>query len=256
MGRYIGFYASVHDFVATRYPWARTMRPVIVALLVGAAVTPAPASASIMVASWARSPTLKVTAKGAAEVDWTASGRRHSVVIYRDGSRRYGKHLKARDVSSPTTATTVPMALVVRQTPNGSFWALQAWRRLRTGPLELRFSRWKGAPTVLTLGAVCCKWRSENVVGQATFHGRPIFGHHATSTGVPLDTYGRNVYLDTLRNGAWRRMMGILTHRNTGRFSLWIRPYWRGTDYRGTIIGPNWGWTLGPDAQAVTHTSR
>lgn len=233
------------------------MRPrYIAAVVVAVLFASAPASASIKVASWARNPTLKVVAGGAAEVDWASGGRRHSVVIYRNGSQRYGAHLRARDVSFPTAAVSVPMALAVRQTPNGNFWALQAWRRLRTGPLELRFSRWKGAPTVLTLGAVCCKWSSENIVGQATFHGRPIFGHHATRTGVPLDKFGRNVYLDTYRGGGWRRMMGILTHRNTGRFSLWIRPYWRGTAYRGTIIGPNWGWTLGPDAQARTQSSR
>jgi hypothetical protein len=231
-------------------------RPLVAAVILAALLLPGPAAASIKVASWARNATLKVTARGAAEVDWTARGKRHSVVIYRNGSRRYGLHLKGRDASFPTTAAPVPMALAVRQTPNGSFWALQAWRRLRTGPLELRFSRWKGAPTQLTLGAVCCKWGSENVVGQATFHDRPIFGYRATSTGVPLDQYGRNVYLDTYRGGSWQRMMGILTHRNTGRFSLWIRPYWRGTAYRGTIIGPNWGWTLAPDAQAQTQSSR
>jgi hypothetical protein len=232
------------------------MRQAIVALIAAAIVAPAPAGASIMVASWARLPTLKVTSNGAAEVDWTSRGTRHSVVIYRNGSRRYGSHLEGRDVSTPTTDTSIPMSFAVRQTPNGNFWALQAWRRLRTGPLELRFSRWKGAPTVLTLGAVCCKWRSENVVGQATFHGKPIFGRHATRTGVPLDKFGRNVYLDTYRGGGWRRMMGILTHRHTGRFSLWIRPHWRGTAYRGPIIGPNWGWTLGPDAQARAQSSR
>jgi hypothetical protein len=231
-------------------------RPLFFAIVAAALLAPASASASLKVASWARHPALKVGGNGAAEVDWTSHGRRHSVVIYRSGALRYGAHVRGRDVSFPTTAVSIPMALAVRQTPNGNFWALQAWRRLRTGPLELRFSRWKGAPTLLTLGSVCCKWRSENVVGQATFHGKPIFGHHATSTGVPLDKYGRNVYLDTFRGGAWRRMMGILTHRNTGRFSLWIRPYWRGTAYRGTIIGPNWGWTLGPDAQAQTQSSR
>lgn len=231
-------------------------RPVFVTVIAAALLAPASASASLKVASWASHPTLKVGANGAAEVDWTSGGRRQSVVVDRSGSMRYGTHVRGRDRSFPTTEVSIPMALAVRQTPNGTYWALQAWRRLRTGPLELRFSRWKGAPTLLTLGTVCCKWSSENVIGQATFHGRPIFGRHATRTGVPLDKFGRNVYLDTLRGGAWKRMMGILTHRNTGRFSLWIRPYWRGTDYRGTIIGPNWGWTLGPDAQAVTHSSR
>jgi len=161
-------------------------RPFIAALFVAALVLPGPADASVKVASYARNPTLKVVAGGRAEVDWIAGGRRHSVVVYRSGSLRYGAHLKGRDVSFPTTAASIPMAHVVRKTPNGSFWALQAWRR----------------------------------------------------------------------GGAWRRMMGILTHRNTGRFSLWIRPHWRGTAYRGTIIGPNWSWTLRPDAQALAQSSR
>jgi hypothetical protein len=50
-------------------------------------------------------------------------------------------------------------------------------------------------------------------------------------------------------------MMGILTNRPRGSFSLWIRNYWQGTRYRGAIIGPNWGWTLAPDAQAEATTS-
>jgi hypothetical protein len=211
----------------------------------------------MQIASNVRHATLKVVAGGAAEVDWIrASGRHGSVVIYANGSRRFGAHLRRRDISFATTAVSVPMARVVRQTPDGRYWALQSWRRLRGGPVELRFSRWRGATTRLTLQAVCCKWSSENIVGQATYHGRPIFGYRATSTGNPLDGLGRNVYLDTYRQNRWQRMMGILTHRPTGRFSLWIRPSWRGAAYRGRIIGPNWGRILGPDAQASTRTSR
>ena len=71
---------------------------------------------SIKVASWARNPTLKVVAGGAAEVDWTSGGGRHSVVIYRNGSQRYGAHLRARDVSFPTTGVSVPMARVMTPT--------------------------------------------------------------------------------------------------------------------------------------------
>jgi len=51
-------------------------------------------------------------------------------------------------------------------------------------------------------------------------------------------------------------MMGILTHKPTGSFSLWIRPEWTGTAFRGTVPGPNWGWTLGPDALAETQSTR
>jgi hypothetical protein len=124
-----------------------------------------------------------------------------------------------------------------------------------TGPLELRFSRWQGEPTALELRTVCCKWGSVTVQGRASFHGRPIYGFRATRQGAPLDPYGRNVYLDTYRGGRWQRMMGILTHRPTGAFSLWIRSAWVGTGYRGTIPGPNWGWTLAPDAFAATRNA-
>jgi hypothetical protein len=232
-------------------------RPLFVLVVVAALVAPGSALASLRVASNARDATLKIVAGGAAEVDWArAGGGRGTVVIYPNGSRRFGAHLRGRDISFAATGVSLPMARVVRQTPDGRYWALQAWRRLRGGPVELRFSRWRGAPTLLTLRSVCCKWRSENIAGQATFHGRPIFGYRATSTGNPLDSLGRIVYLDTFRQSRWQRMMGILTHRPTGKFSLWIRPYWRGITYRGRIIGPNWGRILGPDAEASDRTSR
>ena len=92
--------------------------------------------------------------------------------------------------------------------------------------------------------------------GTASFQGRPIYGEHSTPQGVPLDDLGRNVYLDSYRGNGWMRMMGILTNRPTGLFSLWIRSYWQGSRYRGAIIGPNWGWTLGPDAAAEAVSTR
>lgn len=217
----------------------------------------APASASIKIAGDARDPVLRVDAAGDAEVSWTTpSGGHESLLISKDGSLRYGGTLPSADVSRPTGSVTLPWQVAVRQTPDGSFYALQSWRRLATGPMELRFSRWKGAPTTLTLRTVCCKWGHENVEGAATFHGKGIFGFHSTSAGNPLDPYGRNVYLDSFHAGRWNRMMGILTHAPVGSFSLWIRPEWLGTQYRGTIDGPNWGWTLGPDAEATAASSQ
>jgi hypothetical protein len=198
---------------------------------------------------------LSVDSAGNAEVRWTAAdGTQHTLLVGHDGSLRYGG-LSGSDVSHPS-GVSIPWAVVVRQTPDGSFYALQAWRRLDTGPVELRFSRWQGEPTKLTLSTVCCKWGHENVVGAASFHGRPIYGFKATRQGDPLDPYGRNVYLDSYRGGQWQRMMGILTHRPTGSFSLWIRPEWAGGEYRGTIPGPNWGWTLAPDAFAEANSSQ
>jgi hypothetical protein len=214
------------------------------------------AFASIKVSADARGPALRVDTAGNAEVTWTTtSGARESVVISKDGLFRYGAALPGADVSHPITSVSIPWEVTVRQTADGSLYALQSWQRLATGPVELRFSRWKGEPTTLTLHTVCCKWGHENVEGAASFHGKGIFGFHSTHQGDPLDPFGRNVYLDSYRAGHWDRMMGILTHAPAGSFSLWIRPEWLGSQYRGTISGPNWGWTLGPDAEATARSS-
>jgi hypothetical protein len=217
----------------------------------------AASQASIKIAGDAKKPTLRVARSGVAEVGWTTqAGARRFALVLRDGSVRYGARLGARDVSRPTHRVKLPFSVTVRETPDGRLWALQAWRRLRTGPFELMFSRWRGKPTRLTLSATCCKWRSETIQGRASFHGKPVHGFSATRDGVPLDPFGRNVYLDTYRSGKWQRMMGILARRPQGKFRLWIRPHWRGTIYRGTIRGPNRGWTLAPDAHAWAQSAR
>ena len=233
------------------------MRAVSLAAILAAAVAfvDREAAASIKLAADAHDPVLRVDGGGFAEVGWTTSwGERRSLLISPGGSLTYGGRLPGYDVSKPA-ASALPFAITVKQTPDGAFWALQAWRRLARGPLELRFSRWRGIPTLLTLRAVCCKWGGENVRGEASFHGRPIFGWRSTPQGVPLDSLGRNVYLDSYRAGRWTRMMGILTNRPTGFFSLWIRRHWQGSSYRGVISGPNLGWTLAPDAAAVTPSA-
>lgn len=198
---------------------------------------------------------LRVDAGGYAEITWTSGGAPRSLLVAPSGSLTYGGRLPGRDVSTAATAA-IPSVVVVRRTPDGALWALQSWQRLAGGPVELRFARWRGAPTRLTLRAVCCKWGGENIQGDASFQGRPIYGQSSTPGGVPLDPFGRNVYLDSYRGSGWERMMGILTNRPRGSFSLWIRPNWQGTRYRGAIIGPNWGWTLAPDAQAETPSAR
>ena len=209
------------------------------------------------IAGDAKDPTLRIARNGVAEVGWTTqSGVRRHALIYRNGTVRWGSRLRGRDNSSAAPDVELPFSVTVRRTPNGRLWALQAWRRLRTGPIELTFSRWRGAPTELTLTSRCCKWRSETIQGQASFHGKPVHGFSATLQGVPLDPFGRNVYLDTQRSGQWQRMMGILARRPNGRFLLWIRPHWRGTSYRATIRGPNRGWTRAPDAHAWASSSR
>jgi hypothetical protein len=217
---------------------------------------PLPAEASIKVAGDARNATFRVNSAGHATVFWTsASGTRRSAIVWRNKKITYGKTAPGRDISRATSKVKIPMKVALRQTPNGRFWALQAWRRLKGGQVELRLSRWYGKPTKLELWTFCCKWRSEIVRGRATFHGRPIFGYNSTPSGVPLDGLGRNVYIDSMQGGDWKRTMGILTHRPTGKFGLWIRKHWRGTSYRGRMVGPDWGKMLGPDAQGWARSS-
>jgi hypothetical protein len=231
-------------------------RRVLLALGILTVLAIAPvAEGSIKIAGNASSASVSVNARGEATVTYVQQGRVRSAVVSSRGQVRYNRRAAGRDVSFPTSAVTLPMPIAIRQTRSGTFFALQAWRRLRGGPVELRFSRWRGAPTLLTLGTVCCRWRSEIVRGQATYHGRPIIGYRFSRAGVPLDEFGRNVYLDSLRGGRWERMMGIVARRPAGRFRLWIRPYWRGEAYRGRIIGPNWGHTLAPDAEASASSS-
>ncbi len=230
------------------------MRTIVAATIAALALTPL-AAGSVQVGSNPVRVALRVGPGGAAEASWTTgSGARRVAAIAPSGEIRWGRGIAGRDVSAPAPDVRLPLAVSVRRTPDGALWALQAWRRLRTGSVELRFSRWQGDPTRLTLDAVCCKWRSERIQGVAQFQGQPIYGFSSTRKGVPLDDSGRNVYLDSFRKGGWRRMMGILTHRPTGFYRLWIRPNWRGQRYRGTIIGPNRGWTLAPDARAFAES--
>ena len=141
--------------------------------------------------------------------------------------------------------------------PDGSYWALQSWRRTlpnfdgpRRGGLgawELHLSHWSGA--IATLEA-WTDWvydgRYHHLFGRLTYDGRPVYGFSATRVGSPLDTYGRNIYVDTLdsRYGkGWRRENAFLSHRPTGVFCYGFygftsRGPGNGAKYRLTTIGP------------------
>jgi hypothetical protein len=230
------------------------MRFVAALAVLCALALPSAAGASIKIAGDVKHPALRVNAAGWATVTYWKSGSWHKAKVSPLGKITWGKAAPGPDVSKKTDAVSIPFMKQLRVGPTGRYWALQAWQRLKGGQIELRLSRWRGAPTLLELWAWCCKWNSEVVRGRATFHGKPIYGYRNTPEGVPLDGLGRNVYIDTYRGGKWKRTMGILTHRPTGTFGLWIRPYWRGTQYRAAMVGPNWGRMLGPDAHGWTKS--
>jgi hypothetical protein len=93
--------------------------------------------------------------------------------------------------------------------------------------------------------------RFHQIYGRLTYRGLPVYGFRSTPGGVPLDDYGRNVYLDTLGSAygtGWRRENSFLTHRPTGGFCYGFYPRsgreGRGKRYRATVIGPG----VTPDA--------
>jgi hypothetical protein len=73
-----------------------------------------------------------------------------------------------------------------------------------------------------------------------------VFGFRTTSRGVPLDSFGRNRYLDTFDSAygqGWKRENSFLMQTGTGAFCYGFfphgsRPVGQGERYRATIIGP------------------
>ena len=73
-----------------------------------------------------------------------------------------------------------------------------------------------------------------------------MYGFRSTSSGAPLDTFGRNVYVDTFdsRYGSgWHRENSFLTHTGTGAFCYSFNPHGshpagKGVKYRATVEGP------------------
>ena len=211
-----------------------------------------PTSASISVAKNVARPALRVDALGNAEVSWHAGGVRRTLLIPTAGLYLPGGRISTADVSRPATVRGLPFARVVRRTPDGTYYALQTWRVEAGGPVELHFSRWKGARTTVTLKAEAAAG-TERLVGRAQFAGKPVAGYSRTNSGIRYRIFA---YLDCYAcpKPAWRRVAGVAP-RADGTFRLLLPADSRGIRYRVSIAGPNLGLTLAPDASATAVTS-
>ena len=139
---------------------------------------------------------------------------------------------------------------------DGSYWALQAWQRMlpnygvkasaAQSVWELRLSHWTGDLPVLTIDTDWAWHQWDHLFGTFTYNGQPVFGYKATPGGNPLDTFGRNIYVDTFDSvygTGWMRENSFLTHTNTGAFCYSVNPHGshpagKGTQYRATVEGP------------------
>lgn len=259
------------------------MRLTVFLLAVLAVVCPT-ASASELIARNATNVRLEVNREGTALLTYRAGGELHRVLAWgainarpsTSPSRQVAFRLdysggwgsERRPVWKTFVDACEPVRVPLRwlvtscRAADGSFWALQSWQR--TLPVygmppapgrdawELRLSHWTGPLPRLDVRFGWTYRRYHQIYGRFTWRSSPVFGYSHTGRGVPLDDYGRNVYVDTLDSvygPGWRRENGFLTHNPTGGFCYGFyphgsRPSGRGVRYRATVIGPG----VTPDA--------
>jgi hypothetical protein len=206
-----------------------------------------PAAASVGIGQNLAAPVLRVDAKGNAEISWTERGSQKTILIPVAGPVLPGGRLKGPDVSRPATAPKVAYQRVLRSGPGGWNYALQTWP-INAGRPELRFSRWRGAPTTVTLKAESTSLGIA-LSGVAKFGGKPIPLRSPTPGGTVQRQY---VYLHTQVGGVWKILGGVSVKRGgTYRKRLFGGPV--GRWFRAGVAGPNVGRTYAPDAIALTR---
>jgi hypothetical protein len=205
---------------------------------------------------------LKVDNAGHAVVYFTRGGRRMHPVVwgavnarhpsqrvrqvsfkidYSGGYMRLGRPLwkTIRNRCRPYDGPPLPFLVAACKAPDGSYWALQQFRRLLPNlgidpwlrhqrARELHISHWTGEPTRLDVYAdwvMSVRWHE--IFGRLTYRGRGVHGFRATPSGAPLDSYGRLVYLDVYNSAlgrGWKRENSFLAGRPNGRFCYLFVP--------------------------------
>jgi len=258
----------------------RAPRRLLVLLVCAAAALSlaAAANASQLIARNATGVKLQVDRHGRALVTYRAQGKRRHVLAWGavnaidptqarsqvsfrvDYSGGWGSLVRDvwktfRNACRPTQVQLAWLVTACRA-PDGSYWALQSWQRTLPnyglpasgirGAWELRLSHWTGPLPKLEIGIGWAYHRYHSLYGRFTWRGRPVFGFSSTAAGVPLDSFGRNIYVDTFDSAygpGWHRENAFLSHTGTGTFCYGFyphgdRPSGMGTRYRATVSGP------------------
>lgn len=265
-----------------RTSWVTACAVALVAI--GALALVAPAAASTLIARNVTDVELRIDAKARAMVSFTsAAGRRVDVLAwdavdalaptagtpqvdfrldYTGGRRTYGPRFPRsfRDRCRPYDGPALAWLVVACTAPDGSFWALQSWQRVRPfhgkppskpshDAWELRLSHWAGETARLD---VWQDWkysaRFESLFGRVTYRGAPAT--HPTRGSGGWDTYIRRAYIDTLDSGygpGWWRADAFSVHPPSATFCAIFAENLTdqygtnrgaGTRYRVTVVGP------------------
>jgi hypothetical protein len=265
--------------MALHYRIALLVATATSAVLFGAGFLAKPAAASQLIDRNASDVHLAVNAKGEALITYRAGGQlkhvlawnaenalaptlaRAQVAFSLDYAGGWGKYKTDYwktfgDACLPYTGPALAWKVTACTAPDGSYWALQAWQRALPdlgrnatavqAQWELRLSHWTGALPVLSVELNWAYKRFDHLFGTLTYAGKSVYGFRSTPGGAPLDTYGRNIYLDTFHSAygsGWKRENSFLTHRSSGAFCYGLYPHGAipagtGTSYRATVEGP------------------
>jgi hypothetical protein len=256
------------------------VRVVSLCAAVAALVCVPVASASQLIDRNATGVSLRVNAKGEALLTYRTGGKikrvlawgavnaippnqsRPQVKFNLDYSGGYAKHHNAHyyivfnGSCLPYDGPALAWRVAACKAPDGSYWAVQSWQRALPdygiaptsvqSAWELRLSHWTGALPILSIQLDWSYRKYDQLFGTYTYGDVPIFGFKATSGGAPLDTYGRNIYVDTFNSaygGGWKRDNSFLTHKSKGAFCYGFFPHGshpagNGLRYRATAEGP------------------
>jgi hypothetical protein len=255
----------------------RTSRCVAIVLLAGASIA-TPARSSTIIDRNATRVSLKVDGDGRAVVSYRVGGRVRNVLAWGainddvrfrldfTGGRSAFRKPVWRTVTQclPYDGPKLAWLVTACKAPDGTYWAVQRWQRLlpalgylpwtkQQKTWEIHLSHWRGpAPQLDIYLDWVYRGKFHHLFGRYHYNGKPVHGHRTTSTGVPLDPYGRNIYLDVFGSayGArWARVNAFVAHRPTGTFCYGFfprksyydattRPAGHGERYRATAIGP------------------
>jgi len=227
------------------------------------------APASELIARDASNVSLQADAQGRALISFRSEGQSRQLLAWgavdaRAPNRtvpqvafqlRYGGSI-GPNTCRAYTGPPLPWLVKACSAGDGTHWALQAWQRMlpnygvmpnaKQSAWELRLSHWRGPLPVLEIWSDWSYRRFHHLYGKLTYKGVGVFGFISTRFGVPLDTYGRNIYVDTFNSAYgtdWQRENSFLTHPPGGAFCYGFYPHGShpvgaGKKYRATVIGP------------------
>jgi hypothetical protein len=234
---------------------------------------------------------LKVNARGEALVSYRrADGKLRNVLVwgavnahapdadrpqvsfrydYSGGWKSHGRARYARtfrDACRPYDGPPLVLRVAACKAPDGSYWALQSWRRLAPmrgfdpflpehSAFELHVSHWTGPlPTLEVSPNWTYGGTLQGLFGRLTYRDEPVHGFR-TPSATRSDPYARFVYIDTFNSRygpGWKRDTGIVTHPRNGAFCYSFVPQapppgypsreprgpGNGERHRVTVMGP------------------